>query len=71
MPAPEPVAVPFQMFFRYPETLPLKSAGAAMPSCGTENTKCALGEPMKLSQISLLPVFGLTAVVAKSLRSLR
>ena len=45
----------------------MKSAGAAMPSCGTANTNCALGEPMKLSHISFCPVAGLTAAVANGL----
>ena len=38
-----------------------------MPSCGTANTNCALGEPMKLSHISFCPVVGLTAAVANGL----
>ena len=45
----------------------MKSAGAVMPSCGTANTKYALGDPMKLFHISFCPVAGLTGALAKSL----
>ena len=45
----------------------MKSAGVAMPSCGTAYTNCALGEPMKLSHISFFPVAGLTLAVANGL----
>src|SRR6266850_2127688 len=45
---PEHAPVPFHTFLMY--TLPeaLKSAGAALLSCGTAKAKNALGEPTKL-----------------------
>ena len=54
----EQVPVPFQMFLMYALAEALKSAGAAFPSCGTANTKYALGAPTKLG-ISSPAVAGL------------
>src|SRR3954470_19339616 len=43
----EQVPVPFQTLRMYALAVALKSAGAALPSCGTENAKYALGPPTK------------------------
>src|SRR6266850_2477003 len=57
---PEHAPVPFHTFLMY--TLPeaLKSAGAALLSCGTAKAKNALGEPTKLGINSPASALGTT-----------